>query len=256
MRKQSSRQVIIRDTVIGAEKVLICLPLSAGQKSRLLAQAVEIKKLGPDLIEWRVDCFEHVEERNKCLQTLKELRKEIGSIPLLFTCRSGLEGGQSTISEAMRLDLVTGALISGDIDIVDIELSSGAGFIDSMEKVRAQNRCKLILSYHNFDETPDEEFIVDKLLQAEKMGADIAKVAVMPQSNGDVLTLLSATSRARAGRVKIPMITISMGTIGAISRLGGGIFGSDITFAMGIDSSAPGQLPIGDVRKVMDIIFR
>jgi len=254
MRKQSSRQVIIRDTVIGAEKVLICLPLSAGKKSELLARAGEIKKFGPDLIEWRVDCFEHSEERSKCLQTLKELRNEIGSTPLIFTCRSGLEGGQSTMSEAERLDLLSGASMSGDVDITDIEISSGAEFIAAVKKAGEQNRCKLILSYHNFDRTPDEEFIVDKLVQAEKMGGDIAKVAVMPQTNGDVLTLLSATSRARAGLVKIPMITISMGAAGAISRLGGGVFGSDITFATGVDSTAPGQLPIGDVRKVLDIL--
>jgi len=254
MRKQSSRQVVIRDTVIGAEKVLICLPLSAKRKSELLARAGEIIKLGPDLIEWRVDCFEHAREMDKCLLVLRELRKKIGSIPLIFTCRSELEGGQNTMSGPERLELVTGAISTGDVDIADIEMSSGAGFIDRVKEVGEESLCKLILSYHNFDRTPAEEFVVEKLVQAEKMGGDIAKVAVMPQNSGDVLTLLSATCRARTGLVKIPMITMSMGAVGAISRLGGGVFGSDITFATGIDATAPGQLPIGDVRKVMDIL--
>ena len=86
------------------------------------------------------------------------------------------------------------------------------------------------------------------------MGADIAKVAVMPENNRDVLALMSATDRARTTLVRVPIITMSMGPLGAVTRLAGGQFGSDITFAAGAVSSAPGQLAIADVRMVMDIL--
>ncbi len=254
MRQKSSKQVVIRDVAIGGEKPLICLPLLAKQKSDLFEQAGQAKILMPDLLEWRVDCFEQAEDRNACLESLKELRNEIGSIPLIFTCRSHLEGGQSTMTEEKRLKLISGVLMTGDIDIVDIELSSGVDFVDSIKKIMEQTQSRLILSYHNFEKTPSEEFIVDKLVQAEEMGADIAKVAVMPENNRDVLTLMSATDRARTTQLRIPMVTMSMGPLGAVTRLVGGQFGSDITFATGAVSSAPGQLAIADVRMVMDIL--
>jgi 3-dehydroquinate dehydratase-1 len=87
------------------------------------------------------------------------------------------------------------------------------------------------------------------------MGADIAKVAVMPKDYADVLTLLSATLKARKGAVKVPIVTMSMGSEGGITRLAGGLFGSDITFAIGKESSAPGQIPIGDLRKAMAVLY-
>lgn len=254
MRQKSREQVVIRDIVIGGKKPLICLPLMAKQKSDLLDQAGQSNKSGPDLLEWRVDCFEQAEDRDVCLQSLKELKKVIASTPLIFTCRSRLEGGHSKISEEKRLELITMALMTGDVDIADVEMSSGDEFIESIQKVKEQTRSKLILSYHNFEKTPPEEFIVDKLVQAEKMGADIAKVAVMPENNRDVLALMSATDRARTISVRIPIITMSMGPLGAVTRLAGGQFGSDITFAAGAVSSAPGQLAIADVRMVMDIL--
>lgn len=256
MRQKSREQVVIRDVAIGGEKPLICLPLLAKQKSDLFKQASQAKKLMADLLEWRVDCFEQAEDRDVCLQSLRELRNETGSIPLIFTCRSHLEGGQSTMTEEKRLELISGALMTGNIDIVDIEMSSGVDFVESIKNITEQTRSNLILSYHNFEKTPSEEFIVDKLVQAEEMGADIAKVAVMPENNRDVLTLMSATDRARTTLLRIPIITMSMGAVGAVTRLAGGQFGSDITFATGAVSSAPGQLAIADVRMVMDILMQ
>jgi len=255
MRQQSRIQVMVRDVVIGGGDPLICLPLLAKAKDVLVSHARQIKESGADLLEWRVDCFGQAADKDICLGSLKALRKEIGSLPLIFTFRSLLEGGQSDINEEKRLELIKNAQLSGSTDIVDIEMSSQSDFITSIKEIRDQTQSKMILSYHNFEETPSKEFIVDKLVQAEEMGADIAKVAVMPKNTADVLTLLSATNRARTTHVKIPMITMSMGTLGGVTRLAGGLFGSDITFAMGRDSSAPGQLPIGDVRRVLDILY-
>jgi 3-dehydroquinate dehydratase-1 len=70
-----------------------------------------------------------------------------------------------------------------------------------------------------------------------------------------VLTLLSATSRARNGKVQIPIVTIAMGVRGKITRIAGGLFGSDITFAVGMESSAPGQLPIAELKQAMGVIY-
>lgn len=239
---------------IGGAKPLTCLPLIGKLRGELIGQAKQLKILAPDLLEWRADYFEQVEDIDACLFSLRELRKEIGKIPLIFTLRSSLEGGQCKLAEYERQALIIEALMSGEADIFDIEMSNKPVFIESIKKAKVQTQSKLILSYHNFDSTPSEEVIVDKLVQAEEMGADIAKVAVMPKNNGDVLTLLGATNRARTTLVNIPIITMSMGATGAVTRLVGGQFGSDITFAIGEASSASGQLPIADVRRVMDIL--
>jgi 3-dehydroquinate dehydratase-1 len=61
---------------------------------------------------------------------------------------------------------------------------------------------------------------------------------------------------ARRQHLKIPLVAISMGSLGAISRIAGGLFGSDITFASGIKASAPGQLPLDDLKKAWKALPR
>jgi 3-dehydroquinate dehydratase-1 len=137
-----------------------------------------------------------------------------------------------------------------------VELCNEPDFIDEIKKICQECGTKLILSYHNFDATPAEADIHDKLVQAQNAGADIAKLAVMPKDYGDVLTLLAATLRARTGAVKVPIITMSMGAEGGVTRVVGGLFGSDLTFAIGEASSAPGQIPIGELRQAMAVLYK
>ena len=133
----------------------------------------------------------------------------MGSIPLIFTCRSHLEGGFKKVSQETRLELITTVVASGSVEIVDVEICNEPSFIEKVKKTTQTGNAKLILSYHNFNETPDETFIYDKLLRAQDLGADIAKLAVMPKDYADVLTLLGATLKARTGRVKVPIVTMS-----------------------------------------------
>lgn len=77
----------------------------------------------------------------------------------------------------------------------------------------------------------------------------------MPKGYQDVLTLLGATLKARSQALDIPLITISMAQEGLVSRMAGGLFGSDITFALGQASSAPGQIPIGELRQAMGLLY-
>ena len=95
--------------------------------------------------------------------------------------------------------------------------------------------------------------MVGKFNTAERLGADIAKVAVMPNDPDDVLTLLSATRQA-SGQVQIPVISMSMGSYGAQTRLFGWVYGSALTFAVGARGSAPGQIPIEDLSMVLNVL--
>lgn len=255
MRLQSEKKVTVKNKVFGGPNPLICLPLVAKDKSALLEEAAELIRLEPDLLEWRIDGYDLVEDINACLEALQALKAAMGSIPLIFTCRIHLEGGFKEISQEKRLQSITQAMESGGVDLVDVEMSNEPAFIEKVRNTARNFDSKLILSYHNFDETPDETVIYDKLVTAQEMGADIAKLAVMPNDYADVLTLLGATLKARTGEVKVPIITMSMGPEGGVTRVAGGLFGSDLTFAIGKDASAPGQIPIGDLRQAMAVLY-
>ncbi|MBB5346625.1 type I 3-dehydroquinate dehydratase [Desulfoprunum benzoelyticum] len=255
MRQQSRKQIRIRNVVIGGPLPLICLPLVAATRAELIAQAQGLAALQPDLVEWRADGFGAVEDVAACLSALDELRRTIGEMPLIFTCRIDREGGMRTLAPAKRLEIIVAAIASGAVDLVDIELGNGREFIDAVRQHTRANRVALILSYHNFKETPDETFIYNTLLAAWQAGADIPKLAVMPREYRDVLVLLSATDRARNSVIDSPLVTISMGEQGAVSRVAGGLFGSDITFAVGTAASAPGQIPIAQLRSGMAVLF-
>jgi 3-dehydroquinate dehydratase-1 len=255
MRIQSERKIHIRGKTIGGPEILVCLPLTASNRTELLRDAKELLQLTPDILEWRIDGFDQARDIDKSLATLADLRKEISSIPLIFTCRIASEGGLQTFSRDARLNLILKSIETGLVDLIDIELINDEEFIEAVVAEAKQYDVNLILSYHDFEKTPDEDFILERLLSAQTQGANIAKVAVMPTSIKDVLTLLNATFKARTCGLKIPLITMSMGAQGIVTRLAGGLWGSDITFAIGKNASAPGQIPIEDLRKVLAIVY-
>lgn len=254
MRRQSRVQIRVRGIAIGGEKALVCLPLMVAERDQLLRQAKELVALRPDMLEWRVDALQGVTGR-VVASLVPELRRVIGQLPLLFTCRIDSEGGMQPLAQEKRLEIFAAALAGGEIDLVDVELCNGKEFIDQVRAWTQAKECGLVLSHHDFRATPDADQLLATLVASQAAGADIAKVAVMPQSSSDVLSLLTACDRARQGAVDIPLIAISMGAMGVISRVAGALFGSDITFAAGSEVSAPGQLPIEEMRRAMAAIL-
>ena len=109
------------------------------------------------------------------------------------------------------------------------------------------------MSYHNFQMTPDGATLDRKFAAAKAFDADVGKVAVMPTNERDVLELLAATSRAREA-LDIPLMSMSMGGVGSLSRIMGWVYGSAATFAVGKSSSAPGQIAIEDLRTALAIV--
>ena len=255
MRHVCQRPVTIGNKTIGGADPLVCLPLVARSAADIIKQAKELMALEPDLVEWRIDSFEEVANIESSLGALAELRSAIGSTPLIFTCRIDKEGGMQPINRETRLELIKSAIGTGQLDIVDTELCNDTAFIEEVLAAANQHGAKLILSFHDFEKTPDEQSILNRLLRAQEMGAHIAKTAVMPKNYADVLVLLGATLKARTEVLEIPVVTMSMGAEGVITRLAGGLFGSDITFAIGKAASAPGQIPIGELRRAMAVLY-
>ena len=113
---------------------------------------------------------------------------------------------------------------------------------------------KVIASNHDFIKTPDKDEITRRLILMDEMGADILKIAVMPKSRTDVLDLLSATEEMQRLYTEKPVVTMSMGSLGLISRLSGEVFGSAMTFGAGEKASAPGQIPAERLKMILDEI--
>ncbi len=237
-------------------KPLICTPLVGKTPEAVLDELRVVLPKQPDLLEWRVDFFEAIGNAVTVIEVAGRIRKAAGAIPIIFTCRSMKEGGERiTLDSAAVVKLLEAVCTARCVDIIDYELSNPPHELAQLRQASRANDVAMIMSYHNFQSTPDAAFLTGKFLEAERLGADIGKVAAMPKSPEDVLTLLGAMWRA-SGAAGIPLIGMSMGGFGAVSRIVGGVFGSAVTFAVGKSSSAPGQIPIEDLRVALTTVGR
>jgi 3-dehydroquinate dehydratase-1 len=242
--------------VAGGKFPLICTPLVGTTYTQVMTelQAVLVKK--PDVLEWRVDFFEDIGNTASVLALAQSIKQSAGDVPLLFTRRSIREGGQKiALSEEQVVMMYRAVCESRCVDMVDFEMSNDPTHIAQIREAAHAHEIKLILSFHNFAFTPTLEALSERFLQAQHLGADVAKVAVMPKDLNDVLTLLTATLQA-SQTLSIPLISMSMGPLGSLTRLFGCAFGSALTFAVGASSSAPGQVPIEDLHTVLAIVQR
>lgn len=250
-----AKAVIVKGRKIGGNKPLICLPLVASTEETLLKEGEEVADLKPDLVEWRVDYFRDVENIEKVLIALKKLHHRLANYPLIFTCRRIEEGGARHVELSQKMALMKAVIETQKIDIMDIEQFYGPESIKDLQQLAHKNHVSVIISQHDFEKTPSKETIIEGLIRSQEYHADLAKVAVMPRSERDVLTLMEATLEAREKYLKIPLITMAMGELGRITRIAGGIFGSTVTFAAGKNSSAPGQMMVSQLRRAMEILY-
>ena len=142
------------------------------------------------------------------------------------------------------------ALVRGIVDVLDIEWRACGAFRAELRDAAHAAGAAALFSEHHFDATPATDAMADTLTGMADAGADIAKLAVMPRCAADAARLLEATARAADARPDTPLITMSMGPLGAVTRFCGGAFGSCATFGVtsGTSASAPGQPP-ADVLK-------
>ncbi|WLP60068.1 type I 3-dehydroquinate dehydratase [Bacillus pumilus] len=235
---------------------MICTPLIGQTKEELLHEVEVLTEKKPDVIEWRADFFHHLHDKEQVIETLKRMVEKAKGIPVLFTIRSKKEGGESiSLSEDEKVSLLVELCSTQLVGAVDYELMHDVAHIQQVSQAAKKNGVILIVSYHDFQRTPDVDRLVELLINAQSVGADIAKIAVMPRSYDDALTLLSATSNAEK-QLSIPVISMAMGEYGAFTRMVGGLFGSVMTFAVGKESSAPGQVAIQDLNTVLSIVFQ
>lgn len=246
--------VKIRNLEIGAGAPKVIVPIVGKTREEILAKGKELASIPLHVVEWRVDFYEDVFQIPQVLETLKGLRAALGETPILFTFRTLKEGGEKEISMEDYTALNKAVAQSGDADAVDVEIFSGdAVVLENIANIHAAGKV-VVGSNHDFHKTPSQSDLIYRLRKMQDMGADIPKIAVMPQNKADVLTLLAATEEMSRCYADRPIITMSMSATGVISRLCGEVFGSSMTFGAVGQVSAPGQIPVEQLNAATEII--
>ncbi len=234
--------VTIRTMTLGDGRPKICVPLTDTHLDALIRSARALSDAPFDFVEWRADHYEGLTDAAARTAALQALRETLGDVPILFTIRTTAEGGLANLPVAAYIKINQSVIESGLADLVDVELSKGDSVLESLAASAHRHGVKIVGSKHDFSKTPAEEAIITSLCRMQALGADVAKYAVMPTCEQDVLTLLSATLTMKLHHSDTPVITMSMGPLGAVSRVCGELTGSAVTFGTVGRASAPGQL--------------
>lgn len=228
----------------------ICTPLTGKTKTEVLDQLQAVCLQEPDIIEWRADFLENLANTDEVLHIIHKI-KATTKIPLLFTIRAEHEGGERiSLSKKEKIALFLHVCEETDVDAIDYETSNDKAEVVALRSISKETNKTLILSYHHFEQTPPNEELMERAHEAEALGADVVKLAVMPESKADVLRLLELT-RELDVVLGIPIVTMSMGDLGGLSRIIGWAYGSVLTFGVGVELSAPGQMPVAQLRKAI-----
>ena len=270
----------------------VAVSLTGPSLAQARSQARSAIDAGADVLELRVDLLEEAgvltgsapmdagaaagAAAAQVLECLRGLREAIDTTdgadagsPVLLTCRTAAEGGRAQLDDTAYGSLLR-SVLDGLTDwaperrpvAIDVEVQRGC-----LPQVCTQAHglgVDVVASFHDFETTPADEALEEVLARMAREGADLAKIAVWPTSADDVARLLGVCARATAGAgeaaaLGVPVAAMSMGALGAVSRVAPA-FGSALTFAVVPDeqgqarASAPGQLPIQDVRRCLELL--
>ncbi|KAM1074285.1 hypothetical protein EV1_019022 [Malus domestica] len=216
---------------------LLCVPIMAETVDQMVIDMGEAKAVGADLVEIRLDYLK-VFNHN---QDLKRLVKEC-PLPTLFSYRPIWEGGQYDGDEKTRLDALRLAMELG-ADYIDVELQVAREFIDSINGKRPET-LKVIVSSHNFQDTPSVEALGNLVARIQATGSDIVKIATTSLDITDVARTFQITVHSQ-----VPFIGLVLGERGLISRILSAKFGGYLTYGR-LESgiiSAPTQPTVKDL---------
>ncbi|WP_307893705.1 type I 3-dehydroquinate dehydratase [Bacillus swezeyi] len=246
--------VKVRGMTFGEGAPKICVPLVGETLGQLKEEAAFLQTFDADVAEWRADFYEGVEDIEKVTEALSEIRGLLKETPLIFTFRSAREGGEKDVSPEYYFSLNETVIKTGLADLIDIELFHDERAVKAATEAAHANEVAVIISNHDFEKTPATEEMISRLKKAQELGADLPKIAVMPETPADVLRLLEATYTMHEQYAKRPIITMSMAGKGVVSRLAGEVFGSAMTFGAAKKASAPGQIAAGELKRMIGVL--
>lgn len=246
--------VRIGQAVLGKRGTKICVPI-VGTTMKEILDATALACNAPcHVVELRIDYYERADSIDAVIELLMLIKPQLKGRGLLFTWRTKGEGGERAISTEAYFTMLERLIPTGLVDAIDIELFFDQDRMLKTIEFAKMHHVTVVMSNHDFNGTPSREVIVNRLLQMKELLADVLKIAIMPHTTGDVLTLLEATAEVKALYPADPIITIAMGPLGAVTRTAGALFGNAMTFAAAGKNSAPGQIDVYELKRILDTI--
>ena len=244
--------VTVRGCRIGEGRPKVILPIVEQDRTDILARGRAFAGLEADCVEFRADWFSGWRDADALARCLTGLRQAVGEKLLLVTLRTRPEGGQADAAPEEYDAFCRRVCAGGCADLLDIEFLPAGERLPGLIAAAHARGVAVVCSSHDFSGTPSCREMVDRLCAMQRAGADLPKLAVMPQSRRDLLALLAATAEMAEQHPATPVITMSMGALGGISRLCGEAMGSAMTFACAGKASAPGQIELDVLNPVLD----
>lgn len=219
----------------------ICVVVTASNDAEAIDTIRRTRPLVPDLIEIRLDYM-------KTLGDLRLIREATG-IPLIATNRCSNQGGNSPGSEADRIAGLLQACESG-FNYVDLEIDI-EGVEELAEKIKSLG-AGVIISFHDFETTPEKKLLEEILRDELSAGADICKIVGTSNTVRDNLTYFNLLRE----NTDVKIVSFGMGNAGILSRVLSPLVGGAFTYASAEtgSESAPGQLTISELREIYRIM--
>ncbi len=245
--------IIIKSIHVTADAPTICVPITGVTAGEIYEAARTQIDMGVRMLEWRVDYFEDYRDGEALREVLDTLRDMTRETILLVTVRTTAEGGNAELDEEALSELYDSIAQAHAADIIDVEVFRFADATGIIERLHERGAL-VLLSHHEAGRMPTSTQMEQFLVQMADMDGDLIKLAVMPRTFYDTLRLMEAASIFHEKDSHVPMIAIAMGSRGVLSRLTGELFGSCITFAVGDEASAPGQLAFDRTKEAVDFV--
>ncbi|MBM7636776.1 type I 3-dehydroquinate dehydratase [Streptococcus saliviloxodontae] len=196
-----------------------------------------------DLIEWRADFL----AKDDILTVAPAIFEKFAGLEIIFTIRTDKEGGRISLTDEEYVTLIKDVDSLYHPDFIDFEYFSYQSVFDKMLEFP-----NLVLSYHNFEETPEN--LMEVFSELTALAPRVVKIAVMPENEQDVLDVMNYTRGFKTLNPEQAYATMSMGSLGKLSRLAGNITGSCWTFASFEQASAPGQISLAEMKRFKEVL--
>lgn len=250
----ATQHYMVKNLNIGDLPVKTIVPITAKTAEQAIVQAQVIaSNPNADVAEFRIDLLEFSADTKNVIALGQQLNEILKEKPLIATIRTHNEGGKMTVTDQDYEKIYREYLKKPFMQLLDIEMFRDAGSVAKLTKLAHDKKVLVIMSNHDFAKTPDQQDIENRLLKQDQMGADILKIAVMPTSTQDVFTLMNATL-AVSQKSQKPLLTMSMGQLGTISRVATANMGGSLSFGMIGEASAPGQIDVTQLKQLLKVV--
>ncbi|MDD6058562.1 MAG: type I 3-dehydroquinate dehydratase [Clostridiales bacterium] len=247
------KRLEIKGKTFGIGRPLLCVAVMERTKEEIIREIAFLAESRADIIEWRVDAFEKANDCNAIREILHAVAPYFEKKLFLYTFRTKKQGGEAEADAEMMMDIHDLATESGCVDLLDLEFLEEEHAFREIRRLHKKG-VAIVASHHDFDGTPSLEVMKMLLEKMCEGGADLVKLAVMPHTREDVRNLLTVTAQFAEENPDVPIITMSMGSMGSISRLCGETFGSCVTFGAHKRASAPGQFEMNCLLDILELL--